>query len=315
MENTNEIIAGVDEAGRGPLAGPVVAAAVIISDTNIIEGLNDSKKLTQKKREFLFDEIQEKAISIGVGIVDEKEIDKINILSATHKAMQIALGNLNQKPTLALIDGYELPNQIIKNEGVIKGDTKVESIMAASIIAKVTRDKILLEYDKIFPEYGFAKHKGYGTKQHIEALQVNKASPIHRRSFKPVYQNLPTITWLRKNKRVGTVGEQLVAYKLMGEGHKIISLNENCAPFGEIDITSEKDNLLIFTEVKTFAKEQIGSPELKIDMPKLQKLEKAIHSYLNTKNIDKDIRLDGAAVTLGKKHKIKIFEGIDLNFN
>ena len=309
-----EIVAGVDEAGRGPLAGPVVAAAVILSDDKI-EGLRDSKKLSAKKREFLFQEINDKAVSVGIGIVGEKEIDMINILAATQKAMQMALGRLKQKPTSALIDGYKLPNQVIPNKGIIKGDTKVESIMAASIIAKVTRDAIMLKYDKIFPEYGFEKHKGYGTKQHIEALYKFKATPIHRKSFKPVSFNLPTITWLRETNRVGIVGEQLAACKLMSEGHTIISINENCAPHGEIDIISEKNNLLIFTDVKTYSKEQMATSELKIDELKLRKLENAINSYISKKNIDKDIRLDGMSVMLGKNHSIKKFEGIELNFN
>ncbi len=309
-----EIIAGVDEAGRGPLAGPVVAAAVILSD-DTIEGLRDSKKLSAKKREALYQEISEKAISVGIGIVSEKEIDKINILAATQKAMQMALGRLNRRPTSALIDGYKLPNQVIPNKGVIKGDSKIESIMAASIIAKVTRDKIMLEYDKIFHEYGFSKHKGYGTKQHMEALSNYKATPIHRKSFKPVSLNLPTITWLQKSKRVGIVGEQLAACKLLSEGHVIIGMNENCAPHGEIDIISEKDGLLIFTEVKTFSKEQIATPELKIDINKLKKLENAINFYIGKNNIDKDIRLDGMSIMLGKNHSIKKFEGIELNFN
>ncbi|MFC1786160.1 YraN family protein, partial [Candidatus Neomarinimicrobiota bacterium] len=222
---------------------------------------------------------------------------------------------LKQKPTSALIDGYKLPNQVIPNKGIIKGDTKVESIMAASIIAKVTRDAIMLKYDKIFPEYGFAKHKGYGTNQHMEALYKFKATPIHRKSFKPVSFNLPTITWLRETKRVGIVGEQLAACKLMSEGHTIICMNENCAPHGEIDIISEKNNLLIFTEVKTFSKEQMTTSELKIDELKLRKLENAINSYISKQNIDKDIRLDGVFVMLGKNHSIKKFEGIELNFN
>ncbi len=310
-----EIIAGVDEAGRGPLAGPVVAAAVLLSDSDKIEGLRDSKKLSAKRREVLFQEINEKAISVGIGIVDEKEIDRINILNATHKAMQMALGRLNKKPTLALIDGYKLPNQVIPNKGIIKGDTKVEAIMAGSIIAKVTRDAIMLEYDKIFPEYGFAKHKGYGTKQHIETLIEFKATPIHRKSFKPVSSNLPTIAWLQETKRVGIVGEQLAACKLMDRGHTIISMNENCAPHGEIDIISEKDNILIFTEVKTYAREQIITPELKIDEQKLRKLENAINFYIGKHNISSDIRLDGISVRLGKNHSIKIFEGIELNFS
>ncbi len=308
-----EIIAGVDEAGRGPLAGPVVAAAVILSDDKI-EGLRDSKKLSAKKREVLFQEINDNAVSVGIGIVGEREIDRTNILAATYKAMQIALGRLNQKPTLALIDGYKLPNQVIPNKGIIKGDTKVETIMAGSIVAKVTRDAIMLEYDKIFPDYGFAKHKGYGTKQHMEALIEFKATPIHRKSFKPVSLNLPTIIWLQETKRVGIIGEQLAACKLMTEGHTIISMNENCAPHGEIDIISEKNDLLIFTEVKTFAKEQIAAPELKIDTNKLRKLENAINYYIGKNDIDRDIRLDGMSVILGKNHSIKKFEGIELNF-
>jgi len=310
-----EIIAGVDEAGRGPLAGPVVAAAVILSDNHNIEGLRDSKKLSTKKREFLFKEIYDKAMSVGIGKIDEKEIDKTNILIATQKAMQMALGRLKQKPASALIDGYKLPNQIIPNKGVIKGDSKVESIMAASIIAKVTRDAIMIEYNKIFPEYGFAKHKGYGTQQHIEALIKFKASPIHRKSFKPVSSNLPTISWLQETNRVGIVGEQLAACKLKDEGHSIINMNENCTPYGQIDIISEKDGVLIFTEVKTFIKEQLTTPELKIDMSKLKKLENAIYYYLKKNNIQKDIRLDAITVILGKNHKIKIFEGIELNYN
>ena len=308
-------IAGVDEAGRGPLAGPVVAAAVILPDDHKIEGLRDSKKLIAKKRESLFKEINTKAVAIGIGIVNEKDVDRLNILAATQKAMQMALGRLNQKPTSALIDGYKLPNQVIPNKGIIKGDTKVESIMAASIIAKVTRDAIMLKYDKIFPEYGLAKHKGYGTKQHMEALINFKATPIHRKSFKPVSQNLPTIAWLQKSKRVDIVGEQLAACKLLNEGHIIISMNENCSPHGKIDIISEKDGLLIFTEVKTFSKEQIGIPELKIDINKLKKIENAINSYFIKNNIDSDIRLDGMSVMLGKNHSIKKFEGIELNFN
>ncbi len=314
MLQNNEIIAGVDEAGRGPLAGPVVAAAVILSKTKI-EGLRDSKKLSAKKRETLFHEINNKAIAIGVGIVSEKEIDETNILVATHKAMQIALGRLNPKPTFALIDGYKLPNQIIPNKGIIKGDTKVEEIMASSIIAKVTRDNIMLEYDKIFPEFGFAKHKGYGTKQHMRTLFELKATPIHRRSFKPVSLNFPTISWLQKTNRVDIVGKQLAAVKLMERGQTIINISENCAPQGKIDIISEKDDLLIFTEVKTFAKEQMAISEFKIETKKRIKLGNAINYYIGKYNINKDIRIDGIFVILGKKHSIKIFEGIDLNFS
>ena len=308
-----EIIAGVDEAGRGPLAGPVVAAAVILDNVKI-DGLRDSKKLSAKLRDYLFDTITQTAKSIGIGIVNAKEIDRSNILIATQKAMQMALGRLSYKPTLALIDGYKLPNQIIKNEGIIKGDNTVDEIMASSIIAKVTRDRIMQKYDLIFPEYNFGKHKGYGTKQHLEVLEKYKATIIHRKSFKPVAKNLPTLNWLQKHKRIGIVGEQLIACKLLSQGHKIVAMNENCPPHGEIDIVSEKDGVLIFTEVKTYSKEQIGVPELKIDVLKLKKLENAIYDYLAKKNLEQDIRLDGATVILGKNPKIKHFKGIDFNY-
>lgn len=176
-------IAGIDEAGRGPLAGPVVAAAVILDPNVVIPGINDSKKLSEAKREFLYDEIYNKAISVGIGIVDEKTIDEINIKQATYMAMEIAINNLKVKPDCLLIDAEKLINVPIHQISIIKGDSLSISIAAASIIAKVTRDRILDEYDKKYPEYGFGKHKGYGTKQHIESIRNFGLLPIHRRSF------------------------------------------------------------------------------------------------------------------------------------
>ena len=176
-------ICGVDEAGRGPLCGPVVAAAVILKKSDIIEGVNDSKKLSEKKREKLYDDIINHAVSVGVGISDVDVIEKLNILNATKKAMCNAILNLKIKPEYALIDGNQGIEITIPFETVVKGDSKSESIAAASIIAKVTRDRILREYDKKYPEYGFAKHKGYGTKAHIEAIQKYGLLPIHRPSF------------------------------------------------------------------------------------------------------------------------------------
>ena len=184
-------IAGVDEVGRGPLAGPVVSSAVILPKYIDIPGVNDSKKLSEKKREFLFDEIKEKAVSIGIGIISEKEIDEINILQATYKAMRVALANLNQLPDIVLVDGNEANIGDYKQVNIIKGDQKSISIAAASIIAKVTRDRMMVKYDDIYPEYGFKNHKGYGTKFHIDALKEHYATPIHRRSFNPVPKYLP----------------------------------------------------------------------------------------------------------------------------
>ena len=205
------LIAGVDEAGRGPLAGPVVAAAVILPEDHMIKGLRDSKKLSKSKRESLFPIIQEQAIGVGIGQVDVNTIDEINIREATLKAMQIALGNLPKRPDRALIDGHPLKNQIIPNEGIIGGDDLIDSIKAASIIAKVTRDKIMEDYGRIFPEYGFEKHNGYGTKVHINALDTHRATPIHRRSFKPVKYKMPTITWLSEQKLIKHFVEIILA--------------------------------------------------------------------------------------------------------
>ena len=184
-------IAGVDEVGRGPLAGPVVSSAVILPKNIDIPGINDSKKLSEKRREFLFDEIKEKAVSIGIGIISEKEIDEINILQATYKAMRVALADLNQLPDIVLVDGNEANIGDYKQVNIIKGDQKSISIAAASIIAKVTRDRMMIKYDDIYPEYGFKNHKGYGTKFHIDALKKHYATPIHRRSFNPVPKYLP----------------------------------------------------------------------------------------------------------------------------
>lgn len=183
--NGYKTVCGIDEAGRGPLAGPVYAAAVILPTGLQIEGLNDSKKLSEKKREALFDVIREKAISCSIGIATEKEIDDINILNATFLAMKRAVEGLNVKPDYALIDGNRYPNinANIKEEVVVKGDAKSMSIAAASILAKVSRDRFMLEMTKEYPEYCFEKHKGYGTKLHYEKLLEYGPSPIHRMTF------------------------------------------------------------------------------------------------------------------------------------
>ncbi len=178
-----KLIAGIDEAGRGPLAGPVVAAAVILPEGIFIEGLDDSKKLTPGKRETLFDIIKEKALSYGVGIIDEKCIDEINILNATRKAMALAVRSLKLRPELLLIDAEKLQNLNINQISIIKGDTLSVSIAAASVVAKVTRDRMICELDKVYPQYGFAKHKGYGTKEHIDAIKKYGICPIHRISY------------------------------------------------------------------------------------------------------------------------------------
>ncbi len=176
-------IAGVDEAGRGPLAGPVYAAAVILPDNAELTGINDSKKLTPKKREELFDKITEIAVSYSIFSVDEKEIDEINILNATHKAMNGAVNGLSKKPDYVIIDGNSIKGMETPHETVVKGDAKSISIAAASILAKVARDRYIDEMGKVYPEYGFEKHKGYGTKAHTDAILKYGVCPIHRRTF------------------------------------------------------------------------------------------------------------------------------------
>lgn len=176
-------ICGIDEVGRGPLAGPVVAGAVILKPDTEILYLNDSKKLSEKKREALYDEIMEKAAATGIGIVSPARIDEINILQATYEAMRIAVEDLGVRPDLLLNDAVTIPGITIPQVPIIKGDEKSVSVAAASIIAKVTRDRLMVEYDAVIPGYDLASNKGYGTKKHIEGLRELGASPIHRATF------------------------------------------------------------------------------------------------------------------------------------
>ena len=179
-----ETICGIDEAGRGPLAGPVVVATVIMPRDSFIEGVNDSKKVSEKKRELLYDLITKEAIAWGVGIIDQKEIDRINILNATKEGLTTAIKNLEVKPDRIIVDALKGIDTLgIPYTSIIKGDVKCYSIAAASIIAKVTRDRIMRQWDEIYPQYGFEKHKGYGTAMHMQAIREYGLCPLHRRSF------------------------------------------------------------------------------------------------------------------------------------
>lgn len=177
------LIAGIDEVGRGPLAGPVMAGAVILPKDHPILYLNDSKKLTEKKREELYEVIMKEAVAVGIGMASEQRIDEINILNATYEAMREAIGKLAPQPDILLNDAVKIPGVSIRQVPIIKGDAKSASIAAASIVAKVTRDRLMAEYEKIYPGYGFAKNKGYGTAEHIAAIKEMGPCPIHRRSF------------------------------------------------------------------------------------------------------------------------------------
>ncbi len=180
------LVAGVDEAGRGPLAGPVVAAAVILDDAHPIAGLADSKVLSPQKRERLHDEIRAKALCCSIGLASVEEIDRLNILQATMLAMRRAVEGLRLKPVKVLVDGNRLPPLDVLSEAIVGGDAKVAAISAASIVAKVHRDRLCAELHEAFPQYGFAFHKGYGTPEHLQALREHGACPQHRRSFAPV---------------------------------------------------------------------------------------------------------------------------------
>ena len=178
-----EVVCGIDEAGRGPLAGPVYAAAVILPNGHIVEGVNDSKKISEKKRDLLFDKIIDECVCYSIGTASEQEIDEINILQATFLAMRRAVEGLEIKPDIALVDGNKKSGLDIAEQTIVKGDSKSANIAAASIIAKVSRDRYMLEMSEKYPEYQFEKHKGYGTKLHYEMLEKYGISPIHRKTF------------------------------------------------------------------------------------------------------------------------------------
>ena len=305
-----EYIAGIDEAGRGPLAGPVVAASVILPQDIDLSEVTDSKKISEKKRERLYGEIKNSVLAMGIGVVHEEDIDEKNILQATFKAMRQSVGKLGIKPDILLVDGNKAYIKHYKQESIIDGDQKSLSIAAASIIAKVSRDRMMRKYDIIFPEYGFAQHKGYGTKQHMEAIISRKASPIHRKSFNPVSQHLPSFAYIKRNRLLGKLGEQLVACKMIRSGYDILESNYNVAKAGEIDIISRDEGMLVFTEVKTqTAGHGWGEPREQIDEKKSDRIMNAVQHYMDVHDLDCDFRFDLGEVVLGRgKPEIRILE-------
>mgnify|MGYP001268212892 CR=1 FL=1 len=314
MSYKENLVAGVDEVGRGPLAGPVVAGAVILPEKHEIEGLMDSKKLTKKKREMLYPIIIAKALGTGIGIVSAQKIDEINIREATFLAMERALGNLPKVPHSALIDGESLKSQIIPNKGIVKGDDKIDSIKAASIIAKVTRDKIMFHYGKIFPEYGFERNSGYGTKVHMEALHKYKSTPIHRRTFSPVKKEMPTIKWLQENNRIQWMCEKLAALYLMENNFEIKKINHNNFSDDRLNIFAiSPDNQIVLFKVvqKSFAGDK---KEVMHIMKKNELLTKiSLSGLLDDHEIENIVpRVDALTVELikNKSPRIKHFKGI-----
>ena len=309
-QSGKKYLAGIDEAGRGPLAGPVVSAAVVLPQDIELPGVKDSKKISEKKREVLYGNIQEKALSVGIGWSDVAEIDEKNILQATYQSMRQAVGNLHINPEILLVDGRKADIKHFQQESIIDGDAKSLSIAAASIIAKVTRDRMMRQFDIVFPEYGFAKHKGYGTKQHIEAIQKSKATPIHRKSFNPVSHHLPNMAYLQRNRLLGKLGEQLAACKMIRIGHEMVEMNYNVPKVGELDIISKDSDMLVFTEVKTQTGGQgWGEPRWQITEKKRDRIMNAVQHYMDNNELDCDFRFDVAEVILGSgKPQINIIK-------
>ena len=301
-------VAGIDEAGRGPLAGPVVAAAVVFHrNSELIAGIHDSKKLTDKKRETLFNEIKTKAKAVGIGIVDANEIDRINILQATYKAMHQAIVNLKLKVDFLLIDGRSTPEKIAPQKAIIGGDRKCYSIAAASIIAKVYRDRLMRQYDSVFPGYGFGKHKGYGTKSHCEAIEKLRPSLIHRKTFKRVKEFVVDLQKEKNTRLLGRYGEHAAALYLFRKGYEIIERNYHFGAYGELDIIARKNDTLCFVEVKTQRRPGFGAPETWVDEKKMTQLGQIAEAYLSENpNPDLDCRFDVVAISMtDRSFKIK----------
>ena len=297
-------VTGVDEVGRGPLAGPVVACAVTLPEDHTITGLNDSKKLSKIKRSKLFSIIQSKSIGIGIGIVDWVVIDKINVREATFVAMRNALDNLPLKPNFAFIDGEKLANCSIPNKGIIKGDTLIDAIKAASIIAKVTRDKIMKDYSLIFPQYDFENNSGYGTKKHMNALKQYKASPIHRKSFKPVQLNMPTMFWLKKNNYLSSLSVKLVSLFLYKNKYRIIELNFQFNKKNLINIIASKNKTIYLINVQA-----IYDTNIRIDKNGIELFKSASDKYLKENEDISNFVVQIATILMTKKkRKINFFK-------
>lgn len=300
-EQKAKVLCGVDEAGRGPLAGPVVAGAVILPLDSEIEGLNDSKKLSASKREALFGVIQQKAIAYGIGIASVSEIESINILQATFLAMRRAVENLSVSPTLILVDGNQNPHFSIHSRTVVKGDAQSAHIAAASILAKVTRDRMMVQLDKKYPMYGFASHKGYGTKQHNEAILEYGYCPQHRLSFlKKLKKTHPSISRFH-----GELGETIAEQYLQKEGYQIVK-KQYSSPYGEIDLIAQKGEILSFVEVKL--RDQSCPYEAKeaVTPGKQEKIIKTALLYLQEQKSPFTIRFDVVSIQLCKEDRIQI---------
>lgn len=283
---------GVDEAGRGPLAGDVYAGAVILDPAKPIEGLNDSKKLSEKRREALFDEICEKAVSFSVGVATVREIDAYNILNATFLAMRRAVAGLSAIPPMALVDGNRNPGLPVPTRLLVKGDATSASVAAASILAKVSRDRYMKALALEYPEYELARHKGYGTKLHKELLTQYGPSPIHRKSFLKKLKNLPS--------KSGRRGEAVAVQLLTDGGCRILGSNY-AVPEGELDVVAEKGGFVLFVEVKTRRTDGLDTPAAWVTEAKQRRLLRAAARWLEENPVALQPRFDVVEVLLDPK--------------
>ncbi len=312
-------LCGIDEAGRGPLAGPVFAACVVLRPGAVIPGLNDSKKLTEKRREAIFEDILGGSKAwFGIASASPEEIDRLNILQATFLAMNRAYDQMMAgegvpeefRPRLALVDGNRDPGLPIETRTVVKGDGKSAAIAAASVLAKVSRDRYLLELDALYPQYQLAKHKGYPTKLHYEMITKHGVSPIHRRSF------LKNLAEHQKPKgetpaqRAGRAGEEYTAGWLTRQGYEILARNWHCR-WGEADLIARKGDTAAFVEVKTRAPGAMVSPLEAVDRKKRERLIRTAEAWLAQNGGDLQPRLDVAAVTVTEEEGRELISAFD----
>ncbi len=265
-------LAGMDEAGRGPLAGPVCAACVMLPLGNPIEGINDSKKVSEKRREALYERIRAEAMAVGVGLASREEIDRLNIRRATHLAMKRAYESMAGTPGVVLIDGLDAIQLTVPSRAVVRGDGTSYHVAAASIVAKVTRDRLLRGMEEQYPGYGFAKHKGYGTEEHLQALRLLGPCPEHRLSF------LGNILGPTRREK-GRFGEDTAEKLLLAEGYEVLA--RNCrTEHGELDIVALDSGVLTFVEVKYRSDARHGLPREAVTRHKRQHLTLAAQEYM-----------------------------------
>ena len=276
------LIAGVDEAGRGPLAGPVVACAAVLPADALIYGLNDSKKLSAKKRAELDVIIRETAVAYGIGTADNETIDRVNIRQAVFLAMNEAVNNLKIAPDYILFDGSDAPPCALPHEAVTAGDARSVSIAAASIIAKQYRDALMPEYDRLWPQYGFAAHKGYGTEAHLRAIAEYGPCPIHRRTFIKSFVKDNFLT-----ARRGGYGEEIARKYLDGKGYEILAARYK-AGGGEIDIIAKRGGCYAFVEVKYRKTLAFGFPRESVTADKQRRIRGAALAYIEENGLDSD---------------------------